>query len=105
MKVYGATICPDCVRAKKIMEEENIKHVYVDITEDTSKMKEFLKLRDTREEFKEIKEHGLIGIPAFAFEDGRVEFDLDILDRDRINKDTLGEEDNLPPGMCGIGGC
>lgn len=76
MIYYGTQICPDCVRATKILDKLKIEHKYVDITQNTNNMREFLKLRDTREEFKEIKELGLIGIPCFLMPDGSISFDL-----------------------------
>lgn len=76
MIYYGTQICPDCVRATKILDKLKIEHKYVDITQNTHNMREFLKLRDTREEFKEIKELGLIGIPCFLMPDGSISFDL-----------------------------
>lgn len=105
MKVYGASICGDCVRAKSILEKEKVKHQYIDITASTANMKEFLKLRDSRKEYDEIKEYGLIGIPSFVFEDGSIEFDIDLLDRKKANDDKLGDDGHLPAGMCGLGGC
>lgn len=75
MKFYGTGICPDCVEANKLLSEKQIDCDYVDITESTANLKEFLKLRDHRSEFAEIKEEGHIGIPCFLKEDGSITFD------------------------------
>lgn len=75
MKFYGTGLCPDCVEAEKLLSEKQIGCEYVDITASTANLKEFLKLRDHRTEFYEIKEEGLIGIPCFLREDGSLTFD------------------------------
>ncbi len=42
MKVYGAQICADCRNYKAIQKSRGFEAEYVDITEDTGKLKEFL---------------------------------------------------------------
>ena len=76
MIYFGSQICSQCVSATKIIEKLNIEHIYVDITESTHNMRQFLKLRDTREEFNDVKSMGLIGIPCFLMPDGSISFDL-----------------------------
>lgn len=49
---------------------------FIEITEDTGKLKEFLRLRDTDPVFDPVKEHSGIGIPCFVNEDGRRTFDI-----------------------------
>lgn len=106
MKVYGAEICSDCVYSEKKLKEMGVKYKYIDITESTSNMKKFLKLRDTRSEFDSVKEEGRIGIPAFVFTDGRIEFDIRNITAEEINKDfDLEESIDYTPGFCGFGGC
>ena len=46
MKVYGAQICTDCRNYKAIQKSRGFEAEYVDITEDTGKLKEFLQIRD-----------------------------------------------------------
>lgn len=77
MKVYGAKICIDCRNYKAIQNARGFDAEYVEITEDTGKLKEFLKIRDTDPIFEEVKENGGIGIPLFVHEDGRKTFDID----------------------------
>lgn len=77
MKVYYSDLCPDCTEAKKVLDENDISFDLVEITESMAALKEFLKLRDEREEFEEIKEENKIGIPCFYFEDSSISFDVD----------------------------
>lgn len=76
MKVYGAEICIDCREFKQLMAERGFEVEYVDITESTLNLRTFLKLRDEKPAFDEIKARGGIGIPAFEKEDGEVTLDL-----------------------------
>lgn len=64
--MYGTDLCPDCVAAKKALEENGIEYKYINITESLGSMKQFLKLRDTRDEFKNIRGGRSIGIPALV---------------------------------------
>ena len=41
------------------------------------KMKEFLHLRDNRDEFIDIKKQDYVGVPCFLLEDGSIDFDTD----------------------------
>ncbi len=77
MKLYGSVLCPDCVDAFDILKEKNIDYDYVDINESMKTLKEFLKLRDNRDEFKEVRENSNVGIPCFLFDDGSIIFDID----------------------------
>ena len=63
--MYGTDLCPDCVAAKKALEENGIEYKYLNITDSIGSIKQFLNLRDTKDEFKEIRGSGVhIGIPA-----------------------------------------
>ena len=77
MKLYGSVLCPDCVDAFDMLKEKNIDYDYVDINESMKTLKEFLKLRDNRDEFKEVRENSNVGIPCFLFDDGSIIFDVD----------------------------
>lgn len=76
MKLYGTHICPDCEDAEAVLKEKNIDYVYVDITETTANLKEFLKIRDTNPLFHQVKRDGGIGIPCFVLEDGSVTLEI-----------------------------
>lgn len=70
-------LCPDCVEADRVIKEKGIECEYICITDSTANLKEFLRLRDERPEFAEIKKEGSIGIPCFLKEDGSVSFELE----------------------------
>ena len=76
LKVYGSDICIDCRNYKELREARGFQDEYIDITENTEHLKEFLKLRDEEKIFDKIKEMGGIGIPFFVGEDGKKTFDL-----------------------------
>lgn len=76
MKVYGAQICIDCRNYKAIQKARGFEAEYIEITEDTVKLKEFLQLRDTNPLFDEIRARGGIGIPLFVDDDGEMTFDI-----------------------------
>ena len=77
MIIYGTHRCPDCENAERVLKAKGIAYEYVNIFGSTKGMKEFLKLRDHREEFETVKAAGSIGVPCFYFpEDERIEFEL-----------------------------
>ncbi len=70
---YGSHICSGCREAKALFEEKGFHgYEFIEITETIDNLRAFLKLRDTREELKEAKEAGRIGIPCFVREDGSI---------------------------------
>lgn len=77
MKVYGADICIDCRNYKAIQKNRGFEVEYIDIMENTSNLKEFLKIRDLDPVFDPVREHHGIGIPLFVREDGVKTFDID----------------------------
>ena len=77
MKVYGTDICMDCRNYKAIQKSRGFQAEYIDITESTSNMKEFLEIRDVDPLYAEIREEHTIGIPLFVREDGLKTFDWD----------------------------
>ena len=76
MKIYGTDLCPDCVAAKKVLDERKISYDYVDITKNIADLKAFLRLRDTSDAFNAVKKAGNIGVPAFVSEDGAITFEV-----------------------------
>ena len=76
MKVYGADICIDCRNYKEIQKNRGLEAEYVDIIENTTKLKEFLKIRDNDALYEQVKENNGIGIPLFVREDGMKTFDI-----------------------------
>ena len=75
MKVYGAQICIDCRNYKAIQKRRGFEAEYIDITEDTGKLREFLNMRDNNPVFEQVKENNGIGIPLFINDDGRKTID------------------------------
>lgn len=77
MKVYGAQICIDCRNYLAIQKSRDFEAEYINIMEDTGKLREFLAIRDKDPLFAPLRERGGIGIPLFVNEDGRKTFDID----------------------------
>ena len=77
LKIYGSALCPDCVKCKEALEKANVPFVYLSITESLLALKQFLKLRETREEFAPVRNRGQIGIPCILDEDGKLSFTWD----------------------------
>lgn len=105
MKVYGAEICIDCRNYKAIQKARGFEAEYVEITENTTNLKEFLKLRDTEQIFDEVRAHNGIGIPLFINDDGRKTFDIDEafawIGQAPVSDDEIVEHIS----SCGINGC
>jgi glutaredoxin-related protein len=76
MKLIGSDICKNCREAKRYLQEKGISYTWVDLTEDTEKMRYFLGLRDTSPVFDGVKAEGKIGIPCFVLSDGTLTLDL-----------------------------
>lgn len=105
LKVYGADICIDCRNYKAIQEKRGFEAEYVDITESTMNLREFLEIRDTETIFEQVKEHHGIGIPLFVKEDGTKTFDIDEA-LSWIGQAPATEDEIVEKRMsCGINGC
>lgn len=76
LRVYGSDICIDCRNYKEIRKRRGFSDKYIEITENTANLKEFLEIRDKDPVFEAVKEMGGIGIPLFVGEDGEKTFDL-----------------------------
>ena len=77
LKIYGSALCPDCVKCKEALEQAGVPFVYLSITESLLALKQFLKLRETREEFAPVRARGQIGIPCILTEEGKLCFEWD----------------------------
>jgi glutaredoxin-related protein len=55
---------------KEFLSNNDISFEYIDITDSIRNLKIYLKLRDTRPEFDEIKEIGRVGIPFIMIDNG-----------------------------------
>lgn len=76
---YGVTGCPDCEYVKTQVQGNPEFH-YVNVGENISNFKAFLKLRDNDPAFDEAKAAGRAGVPCFVREDGSV----------TLNKEEVG---------------
>ena len=66
---YGTPTCKDGPPAKAVLEENNIKFLFVDVCESVGKLKMFLKLRDTEDAFQEVREQHKVGVPCIVIDD------------------------------------
>jgi len=55
---------------KEFLSNNGVSFDYIDITESMRNLKIYLKLRDTRPEFDEIKKVGRVGIPFIMINNG-----------------------------------
>ena len=55
---------------KEFLSNNGVSFDYIDITESMRNLKIYLKLRDTRPEFDEIKNVGRVGIPFIMINNG-----------------------------------
>lgn len=78
VKVYGTDICIDCRNYKAIQKSRGFEAEYIDIIENTTNMKEFLKMRDLDLVFEPVRENHGIGVPLFVRDDGEKTFDIDV---------------------------
>ena len=59
--MYGTTWCPDCTRAKRILERNNVPYTWINIEEDPA----------ARKRVQEIN-GGYMSVPTILFPDGSV---------------------------------
>lgn len=75
--VYGTPLCKDCLAMKIIFEQLHVQYKYINITENTKNLKEYMNIREKEDVFKSLKEKGGVGIPYFV--DGeRKTFDINV---------------------------
>lgn len=74
IKIYGSSLCPDCVACKKSFDAEKVSYEFHDITANLKDLKAFIALRDSNPKFDKAKEKGLVGIPVLQTEDGALTF-------------------------------
>ncbi len=76
MTMYGIKSCYECCDADAELKEKKADYVYKEFSEDIYYLKDFLKLRDSRPEFDEVKKNGYAGVPCFVFDDDTILFTL-----------------------------
>lgn len=105
MKVYGSPICIDCHNYRALQQSRGFEAQYIDITENTANLKEFLAMRDHDPVFAPVRERGGIGVPLFVNDDGRKTFDLDEalgwIGQPPVQPEEIAEQ----RPACGLNGC
>ncbi|MGF3075412.1 hypothetical protein [Facklamia sp. P12934] len=76
--VYFSDKCPNTEAFISRLDQMEVSYEAVNITDSMKNLKEFLKLRDSRNEFDEVKKNGNVGIPVLYSED-RLIYDLDTI--------------------------
>lgn len=76
MKIYGTIICVDCRNYRAIQEKRGFAAEFVEITENTANLKEFLTIRDNDPFYEKVRANNGIGIPLFVNDDGRKTLDI-----------------------------
>jgi len=70
---------------KEFLSNQNIKFLYLDISENMLNIKTFLKYRDSAPEFIEIKKNGRVGLPCIVVNNGeKVIFDKELLNIEEL---------------------
>lgn len=72
--LYGINSCPECSGLYEQVKDDD-RFEIVDVAQHILLLKEFMSLRDNREEFAAARENGYAGLPCFLLEDGRITFD------------------------------
>ncbi|MBQ7147435.1 MAG: glutaredoxin [Pseudobutyrivibrio sp.] len=75
IKIYGSSLCPDCINFEHNLKNNNIEYEYINIHESMANLKAFLKLRDNNPAFDNTKANGYVGIPAIVYEDSSIDLD------------------------------
>lgn len=78
LTIYGSDRCPDCIACKEALDKAGVAYTYLSITEDLHNLKQYLLLRDTREEFASIRGTERIGIPCILDDGGKLSFEWDM---------------------------
>lgn len=99
IKIYVMNTCPDCTEVKRQAEGDN-RYEVIDIGSHVRRLKEFLRLRDTRDEFAPIRRLGYVGIPCFVLEDGSITFRPAEAGFTPVKDEPQGETCNLDGSGC-----
>lgn len=76
---------------KEFLSKHGIEFIYLDITENMFNLKAFLKYRDNRPEFDEIKKAGRVGLPCVVINKGeKIFFEVPSLEELRYYYHNLG---------------
>ena len=72
IKIYGMPTCPYCDYVHEQITGRENEFQYINIGENIRNLSAFMRLRDTSPVFDRCKEIGVVGVPAFVFEDGSI---------------------------------
>lgn len=72
---------------KEFLSSKELEYLYIDITGSMLNLKKYLKLRDTRPEYDEIKKAGRVGIPCVEV-DGELFFSEESLDIEKLKSES-----------------
>ena len=72
--------CPDTPASVQKLQDKNIDYQEINITDSMPNLKQFLKLRDNRDEYNSVKEAGSVGVPSLLIDDGRIILSLSELE-------------------------
>jgi glutaredoxin-related protein len=70
--VYGTMNCPDTVQALDEYKKHGIDVDFRDIDRDIKTLKDFLRLRDTKDVFENVRREHKVGVPFVIAQDGRM---------------------------------
>ncbi len=73
IKLYGIKSCPECSGLYEQVKNDD-RFEIIDVAQHILLLKEFLRLRDNRDEFEPARENGYAGLPVFLLEDGSITF-------------------------------
>ena len=73
IKLYGIKTCPECSGLYEQVKGDS-RFEIIDVGQHILLFKEFLSLRDNREEFAPARENGYAGLPCCVLEDGTITF-------------------------------
>ena len=73
IKLYGIKSCPECSGLYEQVKDDD-RFEIIDVAQHILLLKEFLSLRDNRDEFEPARENGYAGLPVFLLEDGSITF-------------------------------
>ncbi len=73
IKLYGIKTCPECSGLyEQVKDDERFE--IIDVAQHILLLKEFLALRDNRDEFAQARANGYAGLPCFVRDDGSISF-------------------------------
>lgn len=76
---YYTPLCPECPPFLEELKKQNIEFEAINITENISNLKQFIRLRDEKLAFDSVKKWGFVGIPLLVTKDEQYIFDINDL--------------------------